>query len=55
MQVKKTKRHQSQAEKSAANFEPLFKSLAATRALMGIPSKELGYLITSGQPPVGIR
>lgn len=40
--IKKPIRHQSHAEKTPADFEPIFKSLAASKAIMGIAPKLVG-------------
>lgn len=45
--IKKITPHRNQAERSAANFEPIFKSLAASAAIMksmktGRPAKLVG-------------
>jgi hypothetical protein len=40
--IKKSARQQSQVERTAANFEPLFKSLAAIKQTMGIAPTVIG-------------
>ena len=40
--IKKPARQQSPAERTAAKFEPLFKSLAATKQTMGIAPTLIG-------------
>ena len=40
--IKKPAPHRSHAEKVAADFEPIFKSLAASKAIMGIAPKLVG-------------
>jgi hypothetical protein len=40
--IKKPARQQTPAERTAAKFEPLFKSLAATKQMMGIAPTVIG-------------